>query len=77
MEPLIEQRQGLPLGSFVCLFLSDQAFNLILHEAADGCGATSGQDPRLLKRLFGEADGEVLLLVRPRLVFGGHHVYYV
>jgi hypothetical protein len=35
MKPFIQKRQGLPGGTFVCFFVTDQKFDLLGQEAAD------------------------------------------
>jgi len=61
VKTTVEQGHGLPLGPFVCFFLTDEDLNLPGQEAADGSGTPRGHDPGLLNCFPVEADRHVLL----------------
>src|ERR1700722_7699677 len=63
VKSLIEQDHRLPFSSFVGFFLPYELFDLITQETADGRGAPSGADLRLLNRFSINTDRHILLPV--------------
>jgi hypothetical protein len=61
MKLLIEQRQGLALRALVRLFLANKYLNLPGQEPTNGRATACGENPYLLQRLPGQANGHVLL----------------
>jgi hypothetical protein len=60
-EALVEKRQGLPLGTLIGFFLSNEEFDLMGKKAADGGFTAGGEDLGLPENLAAEANGYVLL----------------
>jgi hypothetical protein len=60
MKALLKQAQSLSLSALVCFLLTDEHFNLLRNETADGGSTTRGEDLRLPDRLPVETDRQIL-----------------
>src|ERR1700756_1984042 len=61
MEPLVEQRRGLALSSFVSFFLSDQNLNLFGQETANRGTTAGSKNLCLANGLRGKTNCNILL----------------
>src|SRR5215470_17666667 len=61
VEALVEKRERLPFGPFICLFLSHQGFDFLSKQAANRGIPAGGENFGLLEYLPAKAYGDVLL----------------